>query len=279
MITDNELNSILEQAYIPEQVTDYVTAVSGAEPFLFGDFVAYRKEERLIFIGYSLLNDFKEKRVKKALEEAVRRFKPIRVALIAHSVPSSVLPDTPPSYDQYYRLDLTDLYVSQKVRNMINRAGRLLKVERRKNLNKAHEELIHEFLRDHPVGRETQFIFERIPHYLSCSETAWAFDARAEGGDVVAFDVAEMGPKSYGFYMFNFTSRNRFVPGASDLLLWEIIQQAKSEGKRYLNLGLGINPGVTFFKEKWGGKPFVPYAFVDYAPAGAVQLDGLFQKL
>ena len=279
MITSSQLSTLFEQAYIPEHVTDYVTAVSGAEPFLFGDFLAYRKEERLIFVGYPLGADFKEKQAKKALDEAVRRFKPARVALTAPCLPASIRPEKAPSFDQYYRLDLTDLSIPQKVRNMINRARRMLKVEKRKTLNTAHEELIHQFIKDHPVSQETQFIFERIPDYLSSAGTAWAFDARNKGGELVAFDVAEMGPKTYGFYMFNFTSRDRFVPGASDLLLWEIIQDAKSEGKRYLNLGLGINPGVTFFKEKWGGKPFVPHAFVDYAPAGEAQLDELLQKL
>jgi hypothetical protein len=105
------------------------------------------------------------------------------------------------------------------------------------------------------------------------------YDARNEGGDLVAFDVAEMASKAYAFYMFNFTSRDHFVPGASDLLLWEIIEHAQREDKRYINLGLGIDPGVTFFKEKWGGEPFLPYAFVDYAPAGESGLEGLLQKL
>jgi hypothetical protein len=49
------------------------------------------------------------------------------------------------------------------------------------------------------------------------------------------------------------------VPGASDLLLSKIIEQAIVEEKRYLNLGLGINAGVTFFKTKWGGVPFLPH--------------------
>jgi len=279
MITDSQLNAILERAYIPEHVTDYVTAVSGAEPFLFGDFIAYRKEQRLIFIGYPLGDAFEEKKIKKALGEAVKRFKPVRVALTAPCVPASIRPVTPPSFDQYYRLDLASLLVSQKVRNMVKRAGRMLKVEKRKTLTEDHENLVREFLKVHPVGQETQFIFKRIPDYVSSTGTAWVFDARNEGGDLVAFDVAEMGPKGYVFYMFNFTSRDRFVRGASDLLLWEIIQHAQREDKRYINLGLGIDPGVTFFKEKWGGEPFLPYAFVDYAPAGESGLEGLLQKL
>ncbi len=279
MIPNNQLSSILEHAYIPEQVTDYVTAVSGAEPFLFGDFLAYRRGEHLVFIGYPLSSTFGEEKIRRALDEAVRRLNPIRVALTAPCIPASIRPAATSSFDQYYRLDLDSLPVSQKVRNMINRAKRALTVEKRKTLNKAHEELVHEFLKTHPVNQETRFIFERIPDYLSSVGTAWAYDARSEGGDLVAFDVAEMGPRAYGFYMFNVTSRDRFVPGTSDLLLWEIIQHAKLEGKRYLNLGLGISPGVTFFKEKWGGKPFLPYTFVDYPSKGEDRMDELLQKL
>ena len=279
MITSSQINTILEWAYVPEQVTDYVTAVSGAEPFLFGDFLAYRKEERLIFIGYPLRDAFKGQRIKKALDTAVRRFNPVRVALTAPCIPVSLRPMTPLSSDRYYRLEMASLSVSQKVRNMVKRAERLLKVEKRKTLNEDHEDLVREFLKAHPVSRETQFIFERIPDYVSSSNTAWVFDARNEAGDLVAFDVAEMGPKHYAFYMFNFTSRNRSVPGASDLLLWEVIRHAQREDKRYINLGLGIDPGVIFFKEKWGGRPFLPYVSVDYAPAGEGGLEGLLQKL
>jgi hypothetical protein len=58
-----------------------------------------------------------------------------------------------------------------------------------------------------------------------------------------------------------------------------MIQEAKREGKRYINLGLGINPGITFFKKKWGGTAFLPYAFFVYRPPGREELDTLFQKL
>ena len=97
--------------------------------------------------------------------------------------------------------------------------------------------------------------------------------------ELVAFDVAEFKPKEYCFYMFNFSSDARYVPGASDLLLSEVIQQAKTEEKKYINLGLGINPGVTFFKEKWGGVAFLPYAFCLFRPSKKESLDTLLQKL
>jgi len=279
MIATDQFDYILEYAYIPEQMTSYVMAISTAEPFLFGNFLVYRKEEHVVFVGYPLREVFQEKRMRKALDEAVRRFNPSSVALMAPSIPTSIHPQTPPSSDRYYRVDLAALSISQKVRNMINRAKRHLKVEKRKTLDEGHHQLVREFLTAHPVGQQTRFIFERIPDYVSSSATAWVYDAKNEKGELVAFDVAEMGPKHYAFYMFNFTSHNRDVPGASDLLLWEILLQAKREDKHYINLGLGINPGVSFFKEKWGGVPFLPYSSCSYEPPGVESLEALLQKL
>jgi hypothetical protein len=122
-------------------------------------------------------------------------------------------------------------------------------------------------------------IFERIGDYLSSSTTTWVFNARNKRNELVAFDVAEFKPRSYSFYMFNFSSDTLYVPGVSDLLLYEVIHQAKKEGKKYINLGLGINSGVTFFKEKWGGMAFLPYAFCLYRISKKENLETLFQKL
>jgi hypothetical protein len=162
---------------------------------------------------------------------------------------------------------------------MLKRADRELSVERGNTLDEEHRKMVEEFLKTHPVDEATGFIFQRIGHYLSSSETAWTFDARTERGELVAFDVAEFKPKDYALYMFNFGSDARYVPGASDLLLSKVIQQAKTEKKKYINLGLGINRGVTFFKKKWGGVPFLPHTSCLYHPSRKEDLDSLLQKL
>ncbi len=162
---------------------------------------------------------------------------------------------------------------------MLKRADRELSVERSNNFDEEHRKMIEEFLKTHPVDEATRFIFKRIDEYLSSSPTAWVFDARNKRDELVAFDVAEFTPKDYSLYMFNFSSDALYVPGASDLLLSEVIQQAKTERKKYINLGLGINPGVTFFKEKWGGVAFLPYASCLYHPSRKEDLDTLLQKL
>ena len=69
------------------------------------------------------------------------------------------------------------------------------------------------------------------------------------------------------------------MPGASDLLLTHVIKQAKREGKQHLNLGLGINPGVTFFKTKWGGVPFLSHISCLYERSKANTWEDIFDNL
>ena len=279
MITAAQQDYIELYAYVPEHIPQYVTAVSQTEPFLFGDFLVYAKKGYLILIGYPLKESFEEKRMGKALKDAVKRFKPEVVSIAAPALASSIKDSVRFSPDHYHRLDLSSLSISQKLRNMLKRAGRELSVERNRGFDEGHKEMIADFLKTHPVDDATQFIFQRIEHYVRLSESAWIFDARNERGELVAFDIAEFKAKDYAFYMFNFSSASRYVPGASDLLLSELVKYAMAERKKYLNLGLGIDPGVTFFKKKWGGSVFLPYASCLYHPSRKEDLDYLLQKL
>jgi len=279
MITAAQEDYIDHHAYVPEHIPHYVTAISETEPFLFGDFLGYSKKDFSIFIGYPLKEPFDEKRMGMALQNVIKRFKPESVSLTAPAIPSSLENCAHPPVDHYYRLDLSSISISQKLRNMLKRAGRELSVEKSKKFDGEHRKMVEEFLKTRRVSDAIRFIFQRIDKYLSSSKTAWIFDARTSGGELVAFDVAEFKPKDYALYMFNFASDALYIPGASDLLLSEVIKQAKAEKKKYMNLGLGINPGVTFFKEKWGGVAFLPYAFCLYHPSRKEPLETLLQKL
>ncbi len=101
-------------------------------------------------------------------------------------------------------------------------------------------------------------IFNKLPLYLGYSKTVCLIEAR-KGNDLAAFDIIDFGSANYMFYMFNFRSLEINVPGASDLLLYEMARLGESKGKLSINLGLGISPGVRRFKEKWGAVPFLAY--------------------
>ncbi|MEW6409790.1 MAG: hypothetical protein AB1488_06725 [Nitrospirota bacterium] len=279
MITPSEEDYIKNYAYVPEHITGYVIAVSQGEPLLLGDYLCYDRKGYLIFVGYPLNKPFEEKEMNKILDTAIERFKPDHIALIAPAFSISREIYYRSESDCYYKLDLSKLHVHQKLRNMIKRASRELYIERKQELRNEHIQLISEFLNTHKVDEATQYIFERIPEYVSSVPTAEVFSARDKAGRLVAFDVAEFSAKDYAFYMFNFMSQHGSVPGVSDLLLYEVIRTAQEQRKSFINLGLGINEGVTFFKKKWGGVPFLHYEFCLYHPKYKRRLKSLYEKL
>ncbi|MCX5909082.1 MAG: hypothetical protein NTY64_18415 [Deltaproteobacteria bacterium] len=264
MIRPADEQFIREHAYIPEHLPEYVLAISEVEPFLEKDSLFYHKKGHLIFIGYPLDSPFDHAQMERTLEATIRNFKPRSLALIAPQIDLSGRTGLRSNPDSYYRIRLSTLQIHQKTRNMLRRAARELTIEEGRAFTGEHRELVEGFLGTHSVDAGTAFIFGHIADYVSASPTSFILGVRDQRGDLVAFDVVEFGARNYAFYMFNFKSRARVVPGANDLLLHQLIVEAGKQGKTFINLGLGINEGVTFFKKKWSGEPFLRYESCRY---------------
>jgi hypothetical protein len=275
MITPAEETFIRQRAYVPEHIPGYGSVMSEGEPFLFDDFLVYHKKEMIVFIGYPLRAEGDEKRLEKVLDAAVQRFSPGRVSLIGPHLPSQS--GTRGKSDTYFRLDLTHTQIRSKVKNMIRRAARDLSVEKSRTLTDQHHRLIADFIQSSELDQGSKTLFKKIPEYFSLVSTSEIFSAWDSRGSLIAFDVAEFAAKEYVFYMFNFRSRSHSVPGASDLLLNAMILEAKLRGKSMVNLGLGINPGVSFFKEKWGAVPFLRHESVVFRARPPSFFESLFQ--
>jgi len=257
MISNSERAIILEHAYVPEHLPHYVTAISGSEPFLIDDFAVHLSETQLVFVGYPLRGDFDDEKMLGALEEAKAYFEPTTVSIIAPTFPSTLGAGSPLSKDAYYRLDLSKLRILKKTRNMLTRARREASVSIGE-FGREHQKLIKAFISSRCLDDGSHFIFQRLDAYAQC-ESALVFEARTQHGKLAAFDIADFATRDYAFYMFNFRSHKYQISGASDLLLAHIIEHARAEGRRYINLGLGIDEGIAFFKKKWGGEPFQSY--------------------
>ena len=279
MISNTDAQYIFEQAYVPEHLVDYVTAISGAEPFLLEQYLCYTRDEALIFIGYPLGASFNQKQMEASLEAAAKTLKPRIVALVAPTIGLSRVKPIQKSSDSYFRLDLGGFIAPPGVQSTLRRASRELSVEAGKEWGKEHGALITEFLSSHEVSDETEHIFARIPEYMASATTALLLSARNQKGELIALDVADFGSKDYAFYMFNFASREHYIPGASDLLLHELVTIAQQKGKLFINLGLAINAGITFFKQKWGGVSFLSHEFVLYETSRASIIESLLNRL
>jgi hypothetical protein len=232
-----------------------VQAVAAAEPFFQEHHVCYLRGRHLIFIGYSLPREYGG--AQHAYESACRRFRPTSAAMIGSELPVQGADVEETQEDAYYRLDLPLGPVRPNVAYMIRRATRELRVAQG-SFGQEHQGLIDEFIAGQELEAGYPAILGQIGAYLEHSPTAVLLEAR-KGSELVAFNVMDLGSAEYAFYLFNFRSTTCRVPGASDLLLHEMGQRAEAEGKRAMNLGLGIDPGVRRFKEKWGAVPFLRY--------------------
>lgn len=256
MLNSEDSSRIYQHAYLPEHLPGYVESISGAHPCLCGNYLCYIRKTHLIFIGYPLGAPSDD--TPGAYVAACERFDPATVALIAPEIwldPSSV--EMQPR-DSYYRLNLPVETLDPHRAYMVRRAQRELTVRHGK-FQREHKKLIKAFLKDHQLTSEQIYIYNRIGKYLKRASSAHLLEAR-KNDVLVAFTVVDTGSADYAFYLFNFRSQKHHIPGASDLLFKTMMDLARSEGKKAINLGLGIHQGIRRFKEKWGGIPFLPYA-------------------
>jgi hypothetical protein len=110
-------------------------------------------------------------------------------------------------------------------------------------------------------------IFRRLPTYLETSPGSPLFSARRPDGRLAAFCVGEFVSFSTAFFMFCFRDRYVAPPGSTDYLVAELINQASQRGQTRVNLGLGVNAGIRFFRRKWRAEALLPYVETSWEPA------------
>jgi len=274
MLSKEERRRIYRQAYLPEHLPEYVASVSGARPYLIENHLCFCHRRHVMFIGFPLGDPTSD--TVQAYLTVCERYKPVTVAVIA---PRIWLPEdaceTQPG-DRYYRLKLPMESIQAEVAYMVRRAQRDLVVTRSK-FGREHKKIVREFLKTRQFTSEQVYLFQHLRHYLKQSSSAIMLDAR-KGTELVAFSVIDLGSADYAFYLFNFRAAKLNVPGASDLLFQEMVNIAQSSGKKSINLGLGINPGIRRFKEKWGGIPFLSCETA-IVSRESLDLDSLAKKL
>ncbi|CAB1060452.1 hypothetical protein D1BOALGB6SA_5218 [Olavius sp. associated proteobacterium Delta 1] len=256
MLTAQEENYILAHAYVPEHVVGLITSLSAGEPFLIEDHFFCHKHDWIIFIGYPLQDRFDPDDFESVLEKIKSRFKPARISLIAPALPDRLISNCRErDSDYYYTLDTRNPIIRSPVKRNLRKAARRLTIERAVRMGDAHQELMHEFVRDvDPPVRVKNLLF-KMPQYIAAAPHAFVFNAWGPKDELAAFYVIDLAAENFANYIIGCYSKQKYVLGASDLLLMELIKISNEFGKRYIHLGLGVNRGIRRFKEKWGAKP------------------------
>lgn len=262
MISAEEEAYIADRAYVPEHVVSLMAVISKGEPFLVDDHLCFAKDDWVIFVGYPLGGNFGVGDFERALDAAVKRFRPRHLWFIAPEVPPSLARSCRDrESDHYYRLELKGFEVKKSLKRLVEKASGNVTVEKGGRLSQAHEELIDEFLKREMPNPRIRALFLSMAEYAARSDSAVVLSAIDREGRVAAFYVVELAAKAFATYVVGCHSKVRYVLGASDLLFSEMVNLARDRGKAYVHLGLGVNEGIRRFKEKWGGVPFLRYEF------------------
>ncbi len=265
MITPQDQDYILRNAYVPEHVIDLMVAISRGTPFLMEDHVGYEKDDWLIFVGYPLDRAFSLERCERVVTKLIETSRHERFWFIGPQIPDILLKFcTERESDEYYTLDLDQLTVRGSLRSAAEKAERVLAVERSRTFTKEDEELGSELLEREPLPPRVRELYRAMPSYVAESPSAWVLNGWDEKGRLSAFYVVDLGAKRFVTYVVGAHSKRHYVAHASDRLFLEMIRLAQESGKITIHLGLGVNEGIRRFKKKWGGAPVLRYEFCEY---------------
>ncbi|MDL2316704.1 GNAT family N-acetyltransferase, partial [Desulfovibrio sp. OttesenSCG-928-A18] len=295
----SSLAHIGADALIPEQLPGYVHAVSGRKAGLCQGHVVYTHEGHAVLAAFPGSGEYEREAASSggealrlwrerarlwasapgadgfgcppafpqaapltgALEELAVNCR--KITVLAPFCPSESPPGAFVSGDLYWQIPLPVPAPGVKLRNMLRRAERELQLAP-EAWGADHQALVLQYLGTRPLSQGTRSIFSALPVYVGggagdgLSGTVLLLAARRADGTLAAFAVGDFSGLSTAFYMFAFRSRDA-PPGASDLLLWALAEHGTRLGHQRLNLGLGINSGISFFKKKWQAEPLLPY--------------------
>lgn len=272
---------ITADARVPEQLVHYVRAVSGRKPLFAAGHVAYLHDDHAVLVAYpefepgSVLHEAAAEETAPvpgfSLAPALEVLRQYcgSVTVLAPFVPREAPPDTSINRDCYWQIPLPLAKSGTKLRNMLRRADRDVSLHE-ESWSPEHEALVNRYLATRVLEPGTRKIYSALSAYVATGGGMYPearislLGARRKEGGLAAFALGDFSGLHTAFYMAAFRYEDA-PPGTADLLLQGLIARAEISGHARMNLGLGINPGVAFFKRKWGAAVYLPYVESSWA--------------
>ncbi|WP_051822161.1 hypothetical protein [Desulfonatronum thiodismutans] len=280
MLGPDRLDHVAANAVVPEQLVCYVRAVAGSTPRLFDACLGYETPDDLVLIGYPLHDPpqslLDQEALSRSVDLALESSTAPKITVLAATRPQqapAVEPEETPlnnpsdhpsgqTQDAYLTLPIPAPAPGQKLRNLLRRAGREVTLDQSRILDQEHLALIDRYLEYRDLEPGTRHIFRNIPAYVQACPGALVISAWLNKTDdsshLAGFVVGDFTSLSTAFYMFAFRNPDLAPPGTADLLLHALLQEGQKRGQIRMNLGLGINPAIRYFKQKWGAEVFLP---------------------
>ena len=257
------LNSFTAEASVPEHLLPYVRSVSSLEPQEKKGILVWSSGSSLIIVGHERSGaPFDAGRLDNVIHEFEDLPEIEHMTVLAPTRPDAApnwAVSTPP--DAYWGISLPSppeqMIHGQKLRNLLRRAGREIHISQ-EGWHPDHAELTVLFSRTHTLDPATRKLFENIGNYMQSVPEAILFAARDARGTLQGFAIGDYTSLQTVFYLFAFR-HPQSPPGTADALLEALAEEGIRRGHTLLNLGLGINGGIAFFKRKWGAEVLQPH--------------------
>lgn len=259
----NELARICANAVIPDQILSYVEAVSGLKSIPCGACILHHHSGQGVLAAYPAHDPLDAEAMNQAVEKALAVKGLERLTVLSSQRPQAAPENAAEHTDFYWSVPLPPNPTAAKLRNMLKRASREVKISTSAGKfawTPEYNSIVDNFCKRkaNDLDEGSKYLFHQLDSYLAASPDAMLFSARKSDGVLTAFAIADYSSLATAFYMFAFRMPDA-APGTADLLLQAIIDEGCTRGHSRLNLGLGIDPGVEFFKKKWGAEKFLPY--------------------
>lgn len=264
-------------AVIPDQLIGYVNAISGLQSQACGECPLHLADKIGVLAAYPPSNPLDEHLINETVDLAIKNFDLETLTVLSPVCPKCAPKNARITKDMYWKLDVP-ASVPPKTQNMIRR-GQMELDTMEDRWTQEHRELVKDFCERKTANLEacTCFLFEKIDQYLANTSCSKLYSARLKDNTLAGCAIADFSSLATAFYMFAFRKKNA-PPGTSDALLNMILEDARNFGHSILNLGLGINDGIKFFKKKWGAVAFLPYVETTWKVRKKSWFGGIFGK-
>lgn len=247
---------------IPEHSLRLMTAMAGGNPLLAGNYVFYAADGWMEAIGYPIAGEYDSIAFMEAIEAVKTYTKAEDIYLIAPEIPhdfrSGIL-----EQDRFYVLGV-NAQIPGRLSHQAERAALQLKIDETTEFTPDHRRLWTEFLeyKQGAMNGRVRELYRKTPKVVG--DKIRLLNARNSEGNLVACLLLDYSPANFTSYILGAHSRKFNIPHAMDLLFMHMLQNAAKEGKKFVNLGLGVNEGILRFKKKWGACASLPFQMAEW---------------
>ena len=267
-------SDILARAVVPEHSAPFMQAVSGGRLLVRDHFVFYTADDWLMAIAYPLQGggEYSHERFEAALETALRETGATACFAVGPDLPPR-LADSVLERDIFYTLPAS-APIPPRLRSPVRTARQRLRLDETREFGPQHRRLWAEFMSRTALRATVRELYARTPQMLAAPgadvRLLNAWDAQDR---LVACLVLDYTTPGFVSYIIGARSRAHAVPHAGDALFALMLEKAREAGCAFVQLGLGVNEGISRFKRKWGAQPQLAYVMAQWQETPRIHME------